>query len=43
MENMFTQIILMAVFGIGMCIVLPEFVFKTIERLCNFFRKHKNI
>ena len=43
MENMFTQIVLTAVFGIGMCVILPEFVFKAVERIRNFLRKHNNI
>jgi len=43
MKNMFTQIVLTAVFGIGMCVILPECIFKAIERVRNFFRKHKNI
>jgi hypothetical protein len=43
MGDLFTQIVLMAMFGIGICIILPEFVFKAIEYLLNFFRKHRNI
>lgn len=43
MGNMFTQMILTAMFGTGICVVLPEFVFKAVERLRHFFRKHRNI
>lgn len=43
MENMFTQIVLTAMFGIVLCVVLPEIIFKAVEQLLNFFRKHRNI
>jgi len=43
MDNMFTQIVLMAMFGIVICVALPELLFKAVRQLFNFIRKHRGI